>query len=197
VQATSVAFPSATMAAPIAVHYPAPVISAVTPNPITAGSFNLSVSGSNFQSGSVVKLGGASVNTSFSSSSLLTASGSISTLGSVAVTVLNPDGQLSAAYNIWVNSGLPVSVTVSPAAATVRVRRTAQFTATVQNTADTRVTWQVNGITGGNGTIGTISTTGLYTAPGNPPTPATVTVRAVSVADSTKSGSAAVTIARK
>jgi uncharacterized protein YjdB len=197
VQATSVVFPSATMAAPIAVHYPAPVISAVTPNPITAGSFNLNVSGSNFQSGSVVKLGGVSVNTSFSSSSLLTASGSISTLGSVSVTVLNPDGQLSAAYNIWVNSSLPVAVTVSPASATVRVRRTAQFTATVQNTADTRVTWQVNGITGGNGTLGTISTTGLYTAPGNPPSPATVTVRAVSVADASKSGSAAVTITRK
>jgi len=56
------------------------------------------------------------------------------------------------------------------------------------------VTWQVNGVTGGNATVGTISSSGLYTAPGVVPNPATVTVTAVSQADATKSAAAQVTI---
>src|SRR5207249_1687045 len=69
-----------------------------------------------------------------------------------------------------------------------------QFTATVTNTNNTAVTWQVNGVPGGNATAGTISSAGLYTAPAVVPSPATVTVRAVSQADATKSASAQVTI---
>ena len=91
----------------------------------------------------------------------------------------------------------PVSVTISPTSATVRISKTKQFTATVQNTVNTAVTWRVNGVTGGNSTVGTISTSGLYKAPGAVPSPATVTVTAVSVVDSTKSASAAVTISRR
>jgi hypothetical protein len=88
----------------------------------------------------------------------------------------------------------PVSVAVSPKTATVVTGLTQQFTATVTNTSNTAVTWQVNGVNGGNATVGTISTTGLYTAPAVAPSPAAVTITAVSVADSTKSGSATVTI---
>ena len=86
---------------------------------------------------------------------------------------------------------IPVSVTIAPTSATVAARGTQQFTATVQNTSNTAVTWQVNGVTGGNATVGTISSSGLYTAPASP---ATVTVTAVSQADTTKSASAQVTI---
>ncbi len=86
---------------------------------------------------------------------------------------------------------IPVSVTISPTSATVGAGGTRQFTATVQNTSNTAVTWQVNGVTGGNATVGTISSAGLYTAPASP---ATVTVTAVSQADTTKSASAQVTI---
>jgi len=91
----------------------------------------------------------------------------------------------------------PVSVTISPTSATVRISKTKQFTATVQNTANTAVTWQVNGITGGYSTVGTISASGLYKAPGSVPSPATVTVTAVSVVDPSKSASATVTISRR
>ncbi len=86
---------------------------------------------------------------------------------------------------------IPVIVTISPTSATVAAGGTQQFTATVQNTSNTAVTWQVNGVTGGNATVGTISSSGLYTAPASP---ATVTVTAVSQADTTKSASAQVTI---
>jgi hypothetical protein len=52
----------------------------------------------------------------------------------------------------------------------------------------------VNGVTGGDSTHGTISASGLYTAPSAVPNPATVTVTAISQADATKSASATVAI---
>ena len=85
-----------------------------------------------------------------------------------------------------------VSISISPTSATVALGRTQQFTATVKNTSNTAVTWQVNGTTGGNSNTGTITTNGLYTAPLSP---ASVTVTAVSVADTTQGASAAVTVA--
>ncbi len=88
-----------------------------------------------------------------------------------------------------------ITVTISPTLANVSTGQTKQFTATVTGTANTAVSWQVNGVTGGNSTIGTISANGLYTAPSAVPIPATVTVTAVSQADSSKSASASVTIA--
>jgi hypothetical protein len=52
----------------------------------------------------------------------------------------------------------------------------------------------VNDISGGNATVGTISATGLYTAPAAVPSPALVTVRATSVATPSSRGSAALTV---
>jgi hypothetical protein len=69
-------------------------------------------------------------------------------------------------------------VTVSPATANVQEASQQQFTATVTNTNDTAVTWQVNGVTGGNATVGTITSAGLYTAPAAIPIPASVTITA-------------------
>ena len=91
----------------------------------------------------------------------------------------------------------PVSVTVSPASATVRVNRTQQFKAVVQNSINNSVVWKVNGVQGGTHTAGTISGTGLYTAPSSVPSPNTVTVTAVSVADPNASGRGIVTIVRR
>jgi hypothetical protein len=87
-----------------------------------------------------------------------------------------------------------ISVSISPTSASVPVGATQQFTATVLGAKNSAVTWQVNGVAGGNSTIGTISSSGLYTAPAAIPSPATVTIEAVSQADSTKSASATVTV---
>lgn len=87
-----------------------------------------------------------------------------------------------------------VSVSVSPVDQSVNINGTLQFTATVENTTDTAVKWEVNEIEGGNATMGTISASGLFTAPAAVPSPATETITAVSHADSTKSGSTHVTI---
>ncbi len=88
----------------------------------------------------------------------------------------------------------PPSITVTPATVNVQEGATAAFTANVMNSSNTAVTWQVNGVTGGNTTVGTIDSTGLYTAPAAIPNPATVTITAVLQADSTVTGNAIATI---
>ena len=88
----------------------------------------------------------------------------------------------------------PVSVVISPTSASIRTGHSQQFTATVRNAAVKTVTWTVNGIAGGNATIGKINSSGLYTAPGAVPSPSQVAVGAVSTADSSKSASAMVSI---
>ena len=85
-----------------------------------------------------------------------------------------------------------VSVSMTPATATVDTGQTQQFTATASNASNTAFTWSVNGIDGGSSTVGTISDSGLYTAPATPPNAATVTIIGTLV-DSTRSGSATVT----
>jgi hypothetical protein len=85
-------------------------------------------------------------------------------------------------------------VKVTPQSGSVLLGNMQIFAADVTNTTNTAVTWSVNGVAGGNGTVGTISAAGVYTAPPDLPSNATVTVAATSVADVTKSGSAQVTI---
>jgi hypothetical protein len=78
--------------------------------------------------------------------------------------------------------------------ASVVTTKTQPFTATVTNTTNTAVTWQVNGVTGGDSSHGTISSSGLYTAPSAVPSPVNVSVSVISQADPTKSASANVAI---
>lgn len=88
----------------------------------------------------------------------------------------------------------PISVTLQPPSASVSLGATQQFTATISNSTNSVVSWSVNGISGGNSAVGSISSNGLYTAPQILPQPATVTVRATSQADPTASAPAVVTI---
>jgi hypothetical protein len=83
-----------------------------------------------------------------------------------------------------------ISVHVSTSMTSVMVGQTAQFTATVTETANTAVSWLVVG----GAANGTVSTSGLYTAPATVPNPALVTVTATSQADAAKSGSASITV---
>src|SRR5437763_11047046 len=87
-----------------------------------------------------------------------------------------------------------VRVTISPAGVTLAVNSTQQFGASVSGVPDTAVQWGVNGLGGGDRTVGTISESGLYTAPSAVPSPNTVTVTATSQADTSESASASVTI---
>jgi hypothetical protein len=87
-----------------------------------------------------------------------------------------------------------VTVSVSPASANVRVTGTQTFTATVTNSSNQSVTWSVNGVAGGNATVGTISSAGKYTAPAQLPNANPVTVEASAQADASATGSSAVTV---
>ncbi|MGA3102877.1 MAG: hypothetical protein ABSD53_00255 [Terriglobales bacterium] len=85
----------------------------------------------------------------------------------------------------------PISVQLNQGSASLNVNTTTQFTATVQGTSNTAVTWTVDKISGGNSSVGTISAAGLYAAPS---LAGSHTVSATSAADTTKSASASVTV---
>jgi hypothetical protein len=87
-------------------------------------------------------------------------------------------------------SSQPVFVTISPSAATVTVGETQQFTATVTGSSNKAVTWSVSPATG----AGSISTSGLYTAPSSVTTSQTVTITATSQANSAVSASASLSL---
>jgi hypothetical protein len=87
-------------------------------------------------------------------------------------------------------AGQVVAVAVTPTGVDIVVATSQQMTATVTGTFNTAVTWSV----AGGSANGTISSTGLYSAPATVPAPAQVTVTATSQKDTTKSGSATLTI---
>lgn len=87
-----------------------------------------------------------------------------------------------------------VTITVSPASVNVRAGAMQAFSATVSGTSNTAVSWQVNGVINGSAATGTINSLGAYSAPATIPTSNTVTVSAVSAADSSANGSSSVTL---
>lgn len=115
--------------------------------------------------------------------------------------VLSPTGATSAAPATAADtdcsaSAPAVAVAVCPASAQVTVGTGAQnYSASVANTADAGVTWQVNGVSGGNATLGTINSNGVFTPPATLPAQASETITAVSDADSTVTASSVVTLA--
>ncbi|MFL6603833.1 MAG: S8 family serine peptidase [Steroidobacteraceae bacterium] len=77
-----------------------------------------------------------------------------------------------------------VLLAVCPGSSSVQVGSGTQaFTATIANTTDDSVTWQVNDIPGGDSKVGTITSGGVYTAPATAPKPAAVTITAISNTD--------------
>jgi hypothetical protein len=138
--------------------------------------------------------GGNSTTGTISASGLYTAPAALPTPSTVTVTAVSAADSASTASTTVSIQALPPVVTVSPSNVSVPGNTTQQFTATVTNTANHAVTWEVNNIPGGNATVGIISQTGLYTGPSAIPNPATVTVSAVSAANTSSVGSASVTV---
>src|SRR5260370_10394781 len=85
-------------------------------------------------------------------------------------------------------------VMVSSSSSSVLLGNTLQFTERVTGTSNTAVTWSVNGVAGGNSTLGTISSSGLYTAPSDLPSSPLATVKATSQADASANGSTSITV---
>jgi hypothetical protein len=196
IRAASIASPDASGSTTLSL-LPRATINSVSPTSIPTGTFQLTVNGAGFVPGSTVSFDGASLSTTYVSASALTATGNApSPKASVPVVARTPDNSVSNTVYVSVVQTTPVSVTISPASATVKVRASQQFTATVQGSSNTSVSWKVNGVVGGNGSVGTISGTGLYKAPNSVPK-GSVTVSATSPADPTKTASATVAVTRK
>lgn len=119
------------------------------------------------------------------SSGLYTAPASVPT-PSASVTVKavsQADSTKSATASV--NVTVAVAVSPNPANTVFPGDPPTQFTATVTGNGNTAVSWQVNGVTGGDAAAGLISTTGSYTPPPLTPFPPSVTVSAVSQFDGT------------
>ncbi len=179
VTATSVADLSKSGSARVSVIQPSQISITVSPNSPTLPSggqqqFSATVSGSSNTAVTWTTSGGTVTTTG-----LYTAPPSAGTYAVTATSVA--DTTKSAAATVTVST--PVSVSLSPTATSLQSGGQQQFSAYVSGTSKTAVTWSAS--------AGTISTTGLYTAPS---ATGTYTVQAVSVADPTKSASASVVV---
>lgn len=141
----------------------------------------------------------------------LDTSSSVSFNGTPAAIISSAPGSLVTAVPQGATSGLitlsgPRGSATSPAAFTVVARidlspstiailpgESVSFSATVVGTSNQQVTWAVNGITGGNSSIGTISAAGFYRSP-NINNGLEVTISATSQADIAVSSNADVRI---
>jgi hypothetical protein len=83
---------------------------------------------------------------------------------------------------------------ITPTEATVPLSGSAGFRATLDGVAAPGVTWRVNGIPGGNGSLGTITGGGVYAAPAAMPATLPILVEAVLGSDPTRTVTATVNI---
>ncbi len=113
--------------------------------------------------------------------------------GCTSAAIVTCDATMNANTAVTASDAAPaVVVTPNPASATIGSQ--IQFSAAINGTASSAVTWSVAAPSGSSLNPGTISTSGLYTTPY--PAPATVTVTAISTSGATNgmSGSATVTL---
>jgi len=103
-------------------------------------------------------------------------------------------GSKSAPISGYTPLGSVSVMVIVPQSTTVGTGSTQQFTAMINNSGVSGVQWEVNGTPGGDGSVGTIDSSGNYTAPQFVPKNPHVTITALADADNTKSGSANITI---
>ncbi|MGA3017527.1 MAG: DUF1800 family protein [Bryobacteraceae bacterium] len=112
----------------------------------------------------------------------------------IVATIGGVSSQTGVSIPVLSTVGPAVTVTLTPATSTIRCGATLALTAKVANTNNLTVIWEVNGQTGGSSTVGTISATGVYTAPADLPSSAAVIVTAVSQAAPTALASVTVNL---
>ncbi|HVI07922.1 MAG TPA: hypothetical protein VND65_06470 [Candidatus Binatia bacterium] len=131
--------------------------------------------------------GGNSTTGMISSSGLYTAPAQVGSHTVMATSVASASSSAQASVSVVAGVG------VSPSSATLNGAsgQTQQFTATVVSSSNQSVTWSVDGIAGGNSSVGAISSSGLYTSPDGS---GSHTVTATSVANPGQSANASVSI---
>jgi uncharacterized protein (DUF1800 family) len=181
IQSSSTIYPS-TGDTSVSILNPVPIVTAITPGTFSEGKAQVIVTGSAFVYGAQIYWNGVAVTTTYLSGTQLAAIVTEFTPGTYPVTVVNPDpgSATSKSVNALVQPG-QVVIKLQPTETSVRVNNTITITPTVTGSQDTALTWTVNGVSGGNPTIGTINAQGVYTAPAVVPNPNLVVVQATSV----------------
>ena len=145
------------------------------------------LSGAGCSGGSCGKLSTSSLSAVYLAPSVAPTPASVNV---IATSVVDPNKSASADLKI-----VPaVVVGVTPANVSAPVGATQQFAASVTGTSNTVVAWAVSGTGCSGRACGTISSSGLYTAPTAAPSPASVTITATSDSDPSKFATASVTI---
>ena len=133
--------------------------------------------------------GGSAAAGQITAAGLYTAPAVVPTPASVTITATSKeDAKAAANSSVALKPKAGIFVVVTPGSVNVTAGMTQQFKATVTGTANTAVNWFVDGHAGGNSLFGTISATGLYTAPTSVPTPPTIAIIAQSAADNKTNG---------
>ena len=123
-----------------------------------------------------------------------TAPGSVPSPATVtlsAKSVTNTSKTASATFTITATPSGTVTVSISPKRAGLTTGQQQTFTASVSGSSTTSATWEVDTVPGGNSSIGTIGSNGVYSPPSSP---GNHTIAARSVADTTVSATASVAI---
>jgi len=159
---------------------PIPVLSSVTPTGFSEGSTTVTVSGSQFVYGAQINWNGTLVPTTYISATQLAAQIAAPNPGTYPLLVTNPNpgSANSSPLSLQVGPGKVVLQLETNGGFDVRVSNSITFGLTVNGTNNTGVTLQVNGVAGGNATVGTavLNKDGsiTYTAPAVVPTPSNI-----------------------
>jgi hypothetical protein len=113
---------------------------------------------------------------------------------SFALLLLTLSGCVAAKSPVVSDPPFGIEISLNLSSVTVQTSAKQKFNATIKNTSNTGVTWQINGFIGGDSAHGTVTADGMFTAPASVPSPATVTITAIAQADTSKTASAQVTI---
>jgi hypothetical protein len=137
--------------------------------------------------------GGDAIIGTVSTAGLYTAPTVLPSTTTVAVTAISQADTTKTASATVTLTAPTVTISISPKTATVAAGGSVQFTPTVTSTDNnTAVSWSVNGCAV-SATCGSVSSTGLYTAPLSPPKES-ITVTATSKSNATFTASAPITV---
>jgi uncharacterized protein (DUF1800 family) len=176
----------------LAVLNPIPIVASVAPAAPTEGTTTITVQGSEFVYGAQILWNGQPVSTTFVSSTEVAAAVTAPTPGTYPLLVSNPNpgAANSGTLSVLVGPG-QVVLTIEPNNGTdVRVTNALNLAVDVTGTANTGVSVAVNGIPGGNSTVGTAVAhpdgSITYTAPAVVPTPSNIIPLTITSVDNPK-----------
>jgi hypothetical protein len=187
--ATSVADATKSASAIVSLHPPASTVS-VSLSPV---SINLQASQTQQFSATVTGTSNSAVTWTLStpvgtiSNGLYTAPASVSSSQIVMVTATSVADPTKSAF-AQVNLQATIAVSITPASVSLQASQAQQFTPSVTGTSNTAVTWSLNP------SVGTISSSGLYTAPATITSLQQVVVMATSSANTAEVGQVTVTL---